>query len=406
MYIFSEILPYRTLYNKFVKSSEVHLTCFFSGGRFFCKCKANSGFWPNCDGTGCTQDFIGRCKQKNAQCVVDNETPTCVCTSKTGIYPNCGQAVDCTPEITKECRKNNAECDNGECVCKDKSNVYPECGGGQCTPQEIKRCQNNNAKCVQGEDGPNCVCSDGGTYPDCENTVDIGCFCTNGECIEADDGRLVCVCKNGGLPPNCLPSPPCQYNTCGNGQCAISPRGTPLCTCENGGIIPNCITGCNCERNEFCRFGKECTCLYGLKNGNCKTHCNKKCKNTEHCVVDPKSGEERCECVFDSSLTSGKCEKPKLCSKRCQENEICVINKDNSDKCVCSNLENSCPEEKCNNKKCNIKGTCAIIDRVATCICKNGAGTYPGCKGPCSDVNCNGFGKCIIEDNKGKCICK
>ena len=311
------------------------------------------------------------------------------------------------------------------CVCKDGQYSLPLCDETAiCTKLHIKVCAEQSSFCAVIDDSPWCICESGvGSPPNCNlnptttpTTVVVKpreqpCICINGECIEDAWGNEFCVCKNGGIPPNCLFSPPCEGINCGNGHCITLP-GVPkynsVCECANGLLtaeitdIQSCIPECDCGEHEFCKVDK-CVCKYGKpRNGKCEPICKKDCGRARTCVYDPIENTEQCICNH-YSLETGECQLISECDY-CGKNEICV--EDNGEhRCICANLEENCPIPTCP-LKCNNQSYCVLIHGVPTCICKDGRGKFPDCKGPCYKKYCNGYGRCIEKNKRAYCICR
>lgn len=75
---------------------------------------------------------------------------------------------------------------------------------------------------------------------------------------------------------------------------------------------------------------------------------------------------------------------------------------------VCSNGQ--CGGISCDGIDCSGHGTCAIIGGLATCLCDEVNGYYPGpdgltCVDPCASVNCGAGNACIAEGGAAMCIC-
>jgi len=372
--------------------------CLFNGicaveqnGEATCICKNGALNWPFC-----IFDPENLCKKHKCnptgKCVIINGLPTCICKNENTNYPAC----------TTDCPKceNHLQCsiDNKfpRCICSEGIGTLPECKTDvcknpnckfpNCDPCSCKPCKKEDY-CIEINKIDSRVCK----------TCDAE-FC-KGKCVNIN-GSLICVCHNGGIPPQCNIPHPCYGVECGNAECEII-NDLPKCICKNGeDNPPHCNNACKgCGVNEYCKID-QCVCLYGGTPGQCHPQIceNNFCGKAARCIVV--DGTEKCVCNFGGKYPN--CENHSCSS--CSRNEVCVY-RNSKYECICKNLSEKC-EDKCKGKKCNEQGHCIVIEGKPTCVCKDNRGIYPECNGLCSSKNCNGRGKCIIENGLPHCVCK
>jgi hypothetical protein len=149
-----------------------------------------------------------------------------------GTYPNCEKPPPC---VLRHCLP-SAECverDDGtaDCVCRN-GGTYPNCIVPNCNP----KCS-PEAECLIDGDKSTCICKESaGVYPDCkpvcETCEDDNSFCVFRETPKGVERR--CACKPGtvGISPNCVPS--CDNVLCPPGQKCVRPNGGPgECVCND-----------------------------------------------------------------------------------------------------------------------------------------------------------------------------
>ena len=196
---------------------------------------------------------------------------------------------------------------------------------------------------------------------------------------------------DGGIPPDCLVSPPgCDLLDCGFGICVLDSKGNPVCQCYQKKKA--------CNVNERCNPELECECNDGQAPP-CEPFCSKECKPGSICLKVEGESEEICSC-----LNGGKYPNCKKCSKKCRDGEVCGLNSAGKEICICTGtLQDKCPSI-CS-KKCP-GGKCAMLsDGSEICICYDNSRNYPKCDNPCNKKDCR-KGKCIIENGKAVCICR
>ena len=211
-----------------------------------------------------------------------------------------------------------------------------------------------------------------------------------------------CVCKNGGTYPNCNTF--CSKNCGKYAYCLknLEEKGEENCICFYGGLYPKCKQCAKeCADGEICALdehgSEKCICQ-GTGHEQCPLTCDKDCKFGK-CVV--KQGEAICICP-DGSSNYPDCDGP--CHKKECPNGKCITLNGEA-KCACKNgdVENypSC-KSICEQLKCETNnGYCGQTqDGVITCICKNRHNNYPQCGEPI--CNCKANEHCIISGRMEK----
>ena len=252
-----------------------------------------------------------------------------------------------------------------------------------CSPEKTKKCKEENNICVVENNEEKCE-------PDCEKTCP-------GKCVEDDNNKKHCICLNGGIPGICdEPEPLCNDLLCENGYCVVE-NGKAKCECDDENLDPSTCTKCSekCKEHETCDTNGKCVCANGGTKP-CKPFCSKHCRSGYR-MVD-RNENCLCNCLYGGKASTQQCRRP-ACTLDCNKNEVCIRDEDGEEKCVCSNLKESCT--KCD-KECS-GGKCAIIDGEETCLCSNGSKDYPTCRIP--KKSCPG-GKAIFDrDGTEICVC-
>ena len=178
-----------------------------------CSCRYG-GTYPNCDvKPDCIDDGFCSCTQ------VGFIRWNCGCSYGVGTYPDCSKPA-CIDDGT-------CSCSNGSCSCSYGVGTYPNCSKPACIDDRTCACYNGSCSCNCGGtypdncDKPSCLdngtclcgygehyCVNGGTYPDnCNDKPacfdDRTCYCQ----MVSGLGFLPCMCSNGGSYPNCDPLP-------------------------------------------------------------------------------------------------------------------------------------------------------------------------------------------------------
>ena len=211
-----------------------------------------------------------------------------------------------------------------------------------------------------------------------------------------------CVCKNGGTYPNCNTF--CSKNCGKYAYCLknLEEKGEENCICFYGGLYPKCKQCAKeCADGEICALdehgSEKCICQ-GTGHEQCPLTCDKDCKFGK-CVV--KQGEAICICPDGSSNypdCNGPCHK-----KECPNGKCITLN--GEAKCACKNGDvGNYPSCKsiCEQLKCETNnGYCGQTqDGVIRCICKNRHNNYPQCGEPI--CNCKANEHCIISGRMEK----
>jgi len=116
----------------------------------------------------------------------------------------------------------------------------------------------------------------------------------------------LCVCNNGASTyPMCHPPDYNSNNTCSNclDENTACDSKSGKCMCKFGGMRPNCCTS-KCGRFKTCYKGR-CFCMYGSRGKKRCQRCEEKCKKNQKCVR--RGTTYTCQCRY--GLYKGKCKK-------------------------------------------------------------------------------------------------
>ena len=337
------------------------------------------GTMPNCTTNPCTKL---KCKPQVSRCMVDADAKaSCQCLVAESLYPNCDQPPPC---VIRNCLGGAlcVESEDGkkaDCVCRN-GGTYPECMLPSCEPKCTPE-----AECVLDGDKSKCICKESaGEYPDCkpvcETCEDDNSLCVFREVKGNIDRRCVCKPGTSGISPNCVPS--CENVLCPPLQKCVLPGGGPgRCACADPKMkMPDCNAD-PCS-NKDC--GTKAKCVIRLDQAECV------CKDTSRAYPDCDGPVDPCQYMGCEQFEKAKCIKTEAGAR-----------------CICTSMGfqfPACTEtavDPCDKIKCNTKGAC-FRDRngVPSCVCIEYL-AYPACDPPCP-VPCQGNAKCV----EGKCQCR
>lgn len=304
----------------------------------------------------------------NANCIVRNHHPVCVC--KSGFYGNA--QIGC---YSVECQT-DSECPDDK-RCMSNQCVNPCAVSNPCT---------QNAECYGSNHKSNCKCLPGLTGDGFIKCLRAGCTsdhdcpsnraCYNEKCVD------LCVISN-----SCAENADCyMYNHHINCRCPPElPYGNPYSYCEKPRVVPECIQDGDCRSSFACIDNK------------CKDACSElsPCAKSAECSVLDSTPVRTmiCQCpAYHVPDINGECTEIALRTPGCTSNDECndneaCINRKCRDPCNCGN-----------NAKCEVKNHRAI------CSCAESFEGNPYLS--CQTIGCRSNNEC--ESNKacvnGDCI--
>ncbi|GFX36987.1 uncharacterized protein TNCV_1174891 [Trichonephila clavipes] len=359
--------------------------------------------------------------------------PKNVCGCKRGtkgdyceIITGCEELI-CDMEIS-DCIFDHAT-ETGKCKCKDESKVYIEkkcvvtcekdndCPEGEKCKKEggVKFC-----RCPTGTSGDKCSVID-----DCVDGKYKNCKGDKGTCKYFEEGeRAFCECENDKKldPTVAFCKGTCEVKEdCRNEADCVKPRGASFrfCKCKSPfeGDFCEIVKECKLVRYANCK-GENGTCVYSkeAKRAICKcgekkeldisvTYCKDcYCGENGNCTIT--NGVKTCIC--NQNYTEGS---DGICHAECKSDADCENGGTCSrNLCHCTNgtsgddcrVISGCDKLNCN--RINAQCTFDILNKVATCTCRNSSRVYVN--NECMECQCGKYSTSCKFDRQGKKICE
>lgn len=414
------------------------------------ECTINSDCSSNkaCVNRKCANPCDGTICGVNAECRVENHTPTCTC-SQNFIGDPFYQCMEspkmegpkqpchgnpCDPNsmcfaygsevaICDPCRGPNAfayaHC-RPECLTNSDCAFDRACLNQKCQDPCPGSC-GHNAHCTVVHHNPMCHCPQGfvgNPFDYCSppsvvvqdkiETCDTIRCGANAECRQ-QNGVLACVCRKEfygdpliGCRPECVINPDCPYNkACVNTKCADPCLGAcgrnALCQVVNHYPVCYCPPGQTGDPNIQCKPERQY--LPDSPRNPCDPS---PCGPNSRCLLSP-DGFAICSCLPEYKGA------PPACQPECRISSECALNR------ACVNLKciDPCPGT------CGLEAVCEVINHNPICSCPNGQEGDPfvACRyreeayepklpeTPCEPTPCGPNSICQVNQGHPVCSC-